>query len=504
MDFFVLLFFLYMFINSRSFDIGYFAEIIVILLAYCAFRNVSVRFLYICFILIVLSVFAQLMYCWLNFAYPWESFEDVKGIFYNTGIWGGFVALCSIFVGGTGLFLVKRYKITLFLLFVLLAYFVYESASRAAWLAIIFSLFYFLYVKYGKSVAYKVCLFIGFILFAAVCFPKIYNLKTESAMGRFYIWKTSLPVIKEHCLLGTGQGGFQVRYMKRQAEYLQKNAMSPFAGLADETDNPFNEFIKMAVEYGILGLVLFAALLYNVFFGNLSDTVYAIIIRGVLWGMLVFAFFSYPFMYIQFRLLFVMCLAGIAYNYTDNVVRMRCPMDPKWIMVFTFFATFPIMKYYYYSLRWESCVNQRSSSEDEKIEEMAVLYPVLKKNAAFLTYYAYLYSERGDYTNSVSKWKESLNYKVSYRQYISLGTDLERMGKYDEAEASWKMASSMIPSRFTPLYFQIEMAVKLKKYEKADSLITLFMTKNKKVDSPDLERMNVNVVKWRNQIYRNW
>lgn len=85
-----------------------------------------------------------------------------------------------------------------------------------------------------------------------------------------------------------------------------------------------------------------------------------------------------------------------------------------------------------------------------------------------------------------------------------MGTDLERMGKYDEAEASWKMASSMIPSRFTPLYFQIEMAVKLKKYEKADSLITLFMTKNKKVDSPDLERMNVNVVKWRNQIYRNW
>lgn len=199
-----------------------------------------------------------------------------------------------------------------------------------------------------------------------------------------------------------------------------------------------------------------------------------------------------------------MCLAGIAYNYTDNALRMRCPMDPKWIMVFTFFATFPIMKYYYYSLRWESCVNQRSSSEDEKIEEMAVLYPVLKKNAAFLTYYAYLYSERGDYTNSVSKWKESLNYKVSYRQYISLGTDLERMGKYDEAEASWKMASCMIPSRFTPLYFQIEMAVKLKKYEKADSLITLFMTKNKKVDSPDLERMNVNVVKWRNQIYRNW
>lgn len=132
---------------------------------------------------------------------------------------------------------------------------------------------------------------------------------------------------------------------------------------------------------------------------------------------------------------------------------------------------------------------------------MGVLYPVLKTNAAYLTYYAYLYSERKDYVNSVSKWKESLRYKVSYRQYISVGRDLERMGEYDEAEAYWKVASFMIPSRFTPIYLQIEMAMKLKKYEKADSLMILFMMKDKKVDSPKLERMNENIVKWKEQIH---
>ena len=500
-DFWIIVFFLYMLVDFRCFNVEYCGKIITGLLAYLAFRNVSIKFLYVCFVLIVFSALIQALYDWFDFAYPWESFNDIEGIFHNTGIWGGFVALCSIFVFGTGVFLVKRYKIALLLLFVLLIYFVYESTSRAAWVAIMLSVLYFLYAKYKKNIVSIVGILIGFILFSIVCFPKMYHLKAESAMGRTYIWKTSLPVIKEHFLLGTGQGGFQVHYMKRQAAYLQENAMSPFTRIAGEIDNPFNEFIKLTMEYGIGGLIILLILLYYVFHGNFNHTHSAVVFRGMLVGILVFAFFSYPFMYVQFQLLFVMCLAGISYNYTGNLMEARMLRHTAWIITLVFLVLFPILKYYYCSLRWERCVGRTDFSEDEKIEEMGVLYPVLKTNAAYLTYYAYLYSERKDYVNSVSKWKESLRYKVSYRQYISVGRDLERMGEYDEAEAYWKVASFMIPSRFTPIYLQIEMAMKLKKYEKADSLMILFMMKDKKVDSPKLERMNENIVKWKEQIH---
>lgn len=503
-DLLVLLCALYMLGDFRCFNVEYFGKIIIVLLAYFAFRTISIKYLYICFMLITLSSLAQVIYCWLDFVHPWESLDDIEGIFHNTGIWGGFVALCSIFVAGTGLFLVKRYKIALWLLFMLLIYFTYESDSRAAWMAIILSLLYFLCVKYEGNVIGIAGLLAGFILFSIVCFPKIYHLKAESAMGRVYIWKTSLPIIKEHFLLGTGQDGFQVYYMKKQATYLQKDTISRFTRIAGETDNPFNEFIKITVEYGIVGLILFMTLLYYVFHKNPNGAFCTIPFKGVLIGILVFAFFSYPFMYVQFQLLFILCLAGISYNYTENVMKLKVLRHTTWIIVLSFIVAFPILRYYYCALRWECCVNQKTLSDDEKMEEMAVLYPVLKANAAFLTYYAYLYSERGDYVNSVRKWKESLNYKVSYRQYISLGQDLERMGEYDEAEAYWEMASYMIPSRFTPIYLQIEMAMRLKRYEKADRLITLFMMKDKKVDSPQLERMNDNVMKWRNQIQCNW
>lgn len=503
-DLLVLLCALYMLVDFRCFNVEYFGKIIIVLLAYFAFRTISIKYLYICFMLITLSSLVQVIYCWLDFVHPWESLDDIEGIFHNTGIWGGFVALCSIFVGGAGLFLVKRYKMALWLLFMLLIYFTYESDSRAAWMAIILSLLYFLCVKYEGNVIGIAGVLIGFILFSIVCFPKIYHLKTESAMGRVYIWKTSLPIINEHFLLGTGQGGFQVHYMKKQAAYLQKDTMSRFTRIAGETDNPFNEFIKITVEYGIVGLILFMILLYHVFHKNPNRAFCTIPLKGVLIGILVFAFFSYPFMYVQFQLLFILCLAGISHNYTENVMKLKVLRHTTWIIVLSLIVAFPILRYYYCALRWECGVNQKTLSDDEKMEEMAVLYPVLKANAAFLTYYAYLYSEREDYVNSVSKWKESLIYKVSYRQYISLGQDLERMGEYDEAEAYWEIASYMIPSRFTPIYLQIKMAMKLKKYEKAHRLITLFMMKDKKVDSPQLERMNENVMKWRNQIQYNW
>ena len=503
-DLLVLLCALYMLVDFRCFNVEYFGKIIIVLLAYFAFRTISIKYLYICFMLITLSSLVQVIYCWLDFVHPWESLDDIEGIFHNTGIWGGFVALCSIFVGGAGLFLVKRYKIALWLLFMLLIYFTYESDSRAAWMAIILSLLYFLCVKYEGNVIGIAGVLAGFILFSIVYFPKIYHLKAESAMGRVYIWKTSLPIIKEHFLLGTGQGGFQVYYMKKQATYLQKDTMSRFTRIAGETDNPFNEFIKITVEYGIVGLILFMTLLYYVFHKNPNRSFFTIPFKGVLTGILVFAFFSYPFMYVQFQLLFILCLAGISHNYTENVMKLKVLRHTTWIIVLSLIVAFPILRYYYCALRWECDVNQKTLSDDDKMEEMAILYPVLKANAAFLTYYAYLYSERGDYVNSVRKWKESLNYKVSYRQYISLGQDLERMGEYDEAEAYWEMASYMIPSRFTPIYLQIEMAMRLKRYEKADRLITLFMMKDKKVDSPQLERMNENVMKWRNQIQCNW
>ncbi|GHT80081.1 hypothetical protein AGMMS50262_24160 [Bacteroidia bacterium] len=87
------------------------------------------------------------------------------------------------------------------------------------------------------------------ILFSA----KIYYLKKDSADGRLLVWTVCLTMIKEKPLTGWGVNGFQKNYLLKQGEYFKNHPNSPWADLADDTTSPFNEFLKVGVEYGIIG-----------------------------------------------------------------------------------------------------------------------------------------------------------------------------------------------------------------------------------------------------------
>ena len=64
-------------------------------------------------------------------------------------------------------------------------------------------------------------------------------------------------MIKDKPIFGHGYGAFQAKYMDYQAEYFKNNPNSKYAQLADNVKHPFNEFIKVAVEFGMVGLAIF-------------------------------------------------------------------------------------------------------------------------------------------------------------------------------------------------------------------------------------------------------
>jgi O-antigen ligase len=90
----------------------------------------------------------------------------------------------------------------------------------------------------------------------------LYHLKADSANGRLLIWRVCMDMITERPLFGFGHGGFLANYMQYQAEYLSAHPDSPFIMLADNMNHPFNEYIKLTVEYGLIGLSLAVLLLY--------------------------------------------------------------------------------------------------------------------------------------------------------------------------------------------------------------------------------------------------
>ena len=148
---------------------------------------------------LVISVIFQACNDFYRHDNTWEILPDFTGLFYNTGIWGGFAGIACTGIYGLLLF-AKRYKIFLSGLLPVLAILLVYSQSRAAWIGAFagtgFLSFFFLWKKFGSGMIRPAIitfvLSVPFFIFAGW---KLYNLKPVSADGRFYIWKISSQMV---------------------------------------------------------------------------------------------------------------------------------------------------------------------------------------------------------------------------------------------------------------------------------------------------------------------
>lgn len=181
----------------------------------------------------------------------------------------GFAALLSIGFP-IGLFLLIKSKNRIRYLVVaglmVIATSVFFSGSRAGMLALFVSSLVFILLQ-TNTIA-KIKQFRYYKLFAVlsasiiiVAASLFYQQKKDSANGRLLIWQVSGTMIKDKPLFGHGYGAFKAKYMDYQANYFKNNPESRYKLLADNVKHPFNEFIKIAVEFGLLGLTVFLSVI---------------------------------------------------------------------------------------------------------------------------------------------------------------------------------------------------------------------------------------------------
>lgn len=158
---------------------------------------------------------------------------------------------------------IEKYLTTVILMVIAIGIFL--SKSRTGVLAIIISSVIFLLFdtnivsKFRQLRNYKLLTFLIMVCFVASV-SVLYHQKKNSANGRLLIWKVSFKMIKDKPAFGNGSGSFQANYMDYQAAYFRNNPNSKYAQLADNVKHPFNEFIKVAVEFGIVGLIVVLSL----------------------------------------------------------------------------------------------------------------------------------------------------------------------------------------------------------------------------------------------------
>ncbi len=485
-------------------------RILTLFLIYFHLRILPITYLHVCLSLICLSIVGNLFYEISLFQNPWDTTAGIEGLFHNTGLFGGFVGIgvvCSLWA------LLYKYpsRISGSVLFVFFLIQLYVSASRASWVGVLSCAFFLVLrwifdrEKQPLTPKMKTIGSIGISVTLLVVIAIFYLMRPESANGRLYIWQVTSRIFFKSPINGIGENMFRSQYMTEQAMYLQENPSSPFSMIADESTVPFNEFIRVLTEQGIIGFVLLGMLIWRCFsFPTLSETSFLahkwrIVFMAVFLYLLLFSFFSYPSVYIQYQIIFLLCIAALAHFDTQKIFSVS--RLNKWVVaglfsLYLFWGSYKSVRYLSFMNQWNECLKSRTYGFATQTQEMQLLHNHLSHNSQFLISYAYTLMREEAYESATTIWKELLQMQPSYHAWLQLGICYEKQAVYDKAIYCWGMASAMIPSRFRPDYLCIQVYLKQNDMERSKQMMHKFLMREQKVDSPEVDRMRDDVRQW--------
>ena len=397
-----------------------------------------------------------------------NSMCPMTGDFANSGPYGGFLAVCIAVVFAAAWRWrdsVNLYDRILFWLssvsgclgIVVLP----ASMSRAGFVALVVSAVAFALIDTESKSYFKShkWLILSVVAVAFVVGAGAFCLKKDSALGRFHIWEMELRAIADKPLTGHGFGKALGAYGDAQAEYFEAEERSQErVRIAGCPEYAFNEYLRMGMEFGILGLLLsVAVIVLGTTMLCRSDS--SLTFGLVAWG--TFAMASYPLDVWQLRLLLAVFLgAAVGLN-------MKVGKRTRLILASTFIVIATGLM-----LIWLPENRQRKYAEGKWLEDrrftnfgifdgmadrLAILYPQLRRNFRYLYDYGYALHKECRYEESNVILREGALISSDPMFYNIIGKNHEALGDYELAERNYIHAHNMVPSRLYPYILLMEM-----------------------------------------------
>ncbi|MCR9013343.1 O-antigen ligase family protein [Gabonibacter chumensis] len=358
------------------------------------------------------------------------------------------------------------------------------TMARSAWLAGMAGssivLFYLFKIKEKLQKIHKqhpkgyLILFISFILMLSIACYGIYRLKKDSADGRLLVWKISLSSLKEHPLTGVGIGNFPAAYGEAQANYfMQENSSPREKWLADIPEYGFNEFLQIAVEGGIIGIVLFLILLCSTLWYGLRNIRHnphtvAPIAAFTAFGLV--SFFSYPLSTLALAILFTLLLALC--NTSQVQISSRGKLHPIFIYLLFLGINIGIIYPKYQTRQAYAQWAQAQKYYDMKIfataaESYEALYPILKVYPDFLFEYGDALSKTGHLDKGNRILSEAARGMADPMIYNLIGKNYQAKKQFHRAEYYFLKAHYLVPNRLYPLFLLAHLYQEMELPEKA-------------------------------------
>lgn len=224
-----------------------------------------------------------------NVRYP------VTGTFFNPGPYCGFVAMLTPLAMQQTIKSKNKFIYFLSYIFIFAGLFILPiSMGRTGWIAAIIGCLY-VYIKESNIKIKKCHVIVGIIAIFAGGIA-LYLIKPASALGRVFLWKLGINAVIENPLFGVGWDNVSGAIGSAQESYFKSNSDSIFANVAGSPEYAFNEFLQIAIAFGIPALIAFILLFVLCFHAAKKNKEYGL--AGTILAAAIVCMASYP---LQFR-----------------------------------------------------------------------------------------------------------------------------------------------------------------------------------------------------------
>ena len=425
-------------------------------------------------------LYGLLQYC--NFLPNLYTGYSLGGSFGNPGIYAGFL---SLFVPFSIVFCVNYWKkadlmksLAYGLMAVALLFLIGVSHSRAAWLGVLIgaiTLTCFYYKPFALLTKYKI-LSVAVVPLLIVLFVYLYYMKADSADGRLLIWKISTNMLSENPIFGMGYGAFARNYNVFQMNYFSHFQNENEMLLAESMSHAFNEYLRILIETGVVGLSLFIVCLVVLVKSRVKSNSVGLreCALASVFSLLCFAFFSYPFENIPIMVSFFFLLSIVTASDENYLRTVRLPrifricLACLLFILTVFYGIFCFQKIEAYT-GFSEALQIVKTNELKEVEVMLKKqYLTLRNDNDFLMTYAMCLFKNG-------KYKESLNVlqRLEDRIHtanISLlkGENYKALSCYEKAANEFSNASRIEPHRMAPVF---QLAILYDEQNKKDEAI---------------------------------
>lgn len=298
--------------------------------------------------------------------------------------------------------------------------------------------------------------------------------KSDSSLGRLFIYGLSMHLGADNFLFGHGYYGFSANYMNYQANYFMAHPDSRFADLADETMHPLNEFLNLFISNGIIGISLFLFIVWNLYKKwNFSNLDY----YGCLLVISIQSLFTYTFRYPFVWFFILLCIS--------QITRIQYRIYPMSLMIRSVFLLLCIyisyitLKDSFFEYQWHKLAKGTTSN----IIDYQKLSTSWNGNPFFLYNYAAVLFQHSLFEQSNQQLQKYEKFVNDYYAHIMMANNYYALETYDSARINYEKASWMCPARFIPLRGLLRTYKKTNDKEKTDSIAHYIINKNPKVKS---------------------